>query len=619
MLLFVLIFRLAVALKENVMIYKELVPVPTKEAPGKLMNKKDYKATYVMYEYDRTYNKETQKTNPKRKMIGKLSDEDSTLMYPNDNYFEFFSGDKVIPIREEAKHSACIKAGTYIVLTNIVNELKLNDLLKPYFEDKTGLALDLALYSIITEDNAAQHYADYAFNHPLLTENMYIYSDSTISNLLGSITPEKRQGFLKDWNDSKDKKQKIYISYDSTNKNYQGKNVGNAEYGKAKDDDSKPIINLSVAYNQTLQTPLTYETYCGSINDISQFRYFLVKMQKHGYISFGLILDRGYFGEDNIIAADEAGVALVIMVKGKKDFVGSLIDEVRNTFESRIENRMGGYNTYGITVQRKIFESDKSPRYIHIYYNRDRAAKEEAGFNNLLKEYEDDLNKHIGSKYTPSKNVEKYYRLTRDKHDVLVSWERRNEAINQRLGRCGYFCILTTEDKTAADAFALYKGRDCSEKLFSADKSFIGGNAIRAMNDNTVQGKFFIEFLALIIRNRMHNLIKEMIYRKGRRLNYYNVPSAIAELEKIELVRAADGTYVLDHAVTKTQKDLLAAFGISEEEANQLIKSMEATLTGIDRNLMKDTAGLNTNEEKTDDEEEDDELLSDDEDDDEEE
>ena len=593
------------------MFYKETVQIP--DVPGKLIRRKEHKAEYILYEYERTYDKKTQKTNPKRKIVGKTCDGDPTRMYPNDHYFEFFGDDRVIPVREEAKHSACIKAGTYIVLSSIVNELKLNDLLMPYFGDKTGLTLDLALYSIVTEDNAAQHYPDYAFDHPLLTDNMYIYSDSTISNLLGSITPEKRLGFMEDWNSQRDKTQKIYISYDSTNKNYQGKNVGSAEFGKAKDDDSKPIINLSIAYNQTLQTPLVYETYCGSINDVSQFRYFLTKMQKHGYIAFGLILDRGYFSEDNIKAADEAGVALVIMVKGKEELVGTLIDEVRNTFEGRIENKMGGYNTYGITVERKVFESDKSPRYIHIFYNRSRAAKEEAHFNDLLKEYEDDLNAHIGSKYTPSKNVMKYYILKRDKSGVLVSWERNIEAINRRLSRCGYFCIITTEKMTAGEAFTLYKGRDCSEKIFSSDKSFIGGNAIRTMNDNTVQGKFFIEFLALIIRNRMHNLIKEMIYRKGKKLNYYNVPSAIAELEKIELVRAADGEYVLDHAVTKVQRELLAAFGISEEEANTLIRSMEATLTGIDKSLMKNVDSINSAEEETDDGEDDDFLADDDE------
>lgn len=35
------------------------------------------------------------------------------------------------------------------------------------------------------------------------------------------------------------------------------------------------------------------------------------------------------------------------------------------------------------------------------------------------------------------------------------------------------------------------------------------------------------------------------------------VPAAIKELEKIELTRQADNVYRLDHAVTKTQKNIL--------------------------------------------------------------
>ena len=43
---------------------------------------------------------------------------------------------------------------------------------------------------------------------------------------------------------------------------------------------------------------------------------------------------------------------------------------------------------------------------------------------------------------------------------------------------------------------------------------------------------------------------------------YVNVPVAIRELEKIEMVRHADGVYRLDHALTATQKTILKAFGI---------------------------------------------------------
>ena len=41
------------------------------------------------------------------------------------------------------------------------------------------------------------------------------------------------------------------------------------------------------------------------------------------------------------------------------------------------------------------------------------------------------------------------------------------------------------------------------------------------------------------------------------------VPAALKELDKIELIRQADGTYILDHAVTATQKDILQAFNLT--------------------------------------------------------
>lgn len=599
------------------MFYLELVKIP--EAPGKLIRRKEHTAMYVLYEYERTYDKSTQKTNPKRKIIGKVYEDDASLMYPNEKYFEYFKADEVIiPTREEAEHSACIKAGSYIVLRNIILELKLDEYLKPIFEGKTGLLLDLALYSIVTEDNAAQHYPDYAFNHPLLTDGMYIYSDSTISDFIGNITPEMRFGFINAWNASMDKKQKIYISYDSTNKNFQGRNNNWAEYGHAKDDDSKPIINLTFAFNQTTQTPLDYESYCGSINDLSQFEYFVKKIMKHGYASFGLILDRGYFDEYNVKTAEDNGASVVIMGKGMKEFFGSLVDSVKGKFEGKYCNKMGGYNTYGTTIECKVFDSDTKNRYVHVYYNRNKAAKEESAFYNLLKEYEDDLNKHIGSKYIPSKNVTKYFFIIRDRNGVLISYEKNMEAIDLRISRCGFFCIITTDDMTALEAFALYKGRDCSEKLFSADKTFIGGRCIRVKTNQSMQGKFFIEFIALVIRNRMHNLIKELIVKNGKKLNYYNVSSAIAELEKIELVRGADGTYSLDHAITKRQRELLQAFGISEEETNEKLRAIISELNGIDLKLINEGRNKphDTEEDENDDDDDDIPFFNDEEDDD---
>lgn len=80
-------------------------------------------------------------------------------------------------------------------------------------------------YTIICENNASQYYPEYAYNHPLFTKDMKIYSDSSVSNFLHDITVDNSVMFLNDWNSRSKQNEKIYISYDSTNKKSQAGDV----------------------------------------------------------------------------------------------------------------------------------------------------------------------------------------------------------------------------------------------------------------------------------------------------------------------------------------------------------------------------------------------------------
>ncbi len=71
----------------------------------------------------------------------------------------------------------------------------------------------MMLYSIISENNAGQYYPDYGYNHPLFSDGMKIYSDSKVSEFLSKITTDQRVGFLNEWNDKRNHREKIYISY----------------------------------------------------------------------------------------------------------------------------------------------------------------------------------------------------------------------------------------------------------------------------------------------------------------------------------------------------------------------------------------------------------------------
>ena len=73
--------------------------------------------------------------------------------------------------------------------------------------------------------------------------------------------------FQNAWNVLNNTEDEIYISYDSTNMNTLAAGVEMAEFGKAKDNDEKPQVNLSYAIKHGDGTPLFHELYPGSIID----------------------------------------------------------------------------------------------------------------------------------------------------------------------------------------------------------------------------------------------------------------------------------------------------------------------------------------------------------------
>ena len=75
-----------------------------------------------------------------------------------------------------------------------------------------------------------------------------IYSDASVSDFFKSITKDKSTGFLNEWNAKRNRRERIYISYDSTNKNCQAGEIELAEFGHAKTDIGSAIINLSLIH-----------------------------------------------------------------------------------------------------------------------------------------------------------------------------------------------------------------------------------------------------------------------------------------------------------------------------------------------------------------------------------
>ncbi len=549
------------------MYLKSKVKIP--DVHGKMTRLRRGDTVYIKFEYDRYYDPEKKYTYPQRATIGKLCADDDTMMIPNEAFLKYFPDAILSGMEDRAERSSCLRIGTYAVIHKIINDYQLKEMLGNFFSERDrSLLLDLAAYAIVEESNVAQHYPDYAYNHPLYSPCMKIYSDATVSGFFKGITKDKSTGFLNEWNAKRNKRERIYISYDSTNKNCQAGEIELAEFGHAKTDIGSAIINYSVGYDLKNKEPLFYEAYPGSINDVSQFRAMLGKITGYGYKKIGFILDRGYFSRGNIRYLDECGYSFVIMAKGMASFISELILENRGTFENKRACDMNAYGVYGKTVKKSLFEGDERKRYIHIYHSISKEAEERQSFENDLRERTALLMSRQNQTVEFGAAYEKYFYLHYDENGVFLYPEEKTTVTEREISLCGYFVIITSERMTAKEALHLYKSRDTSEKLFAADKSFLGNNSMRVHTNEGMEGKIFTQFIALIIRNKIYTSLQEAGEQLERKQNYMTVPAAIKELEKIEMTRQTDNIYRLDHAVTAKQKKILKAFGMSDGTIN---------------------------------------------------
>ena len=534
------------------------------DVAGKITRRKKGDSIYIEYEYNRIYDRARQFTIAKRSTIGKQSKSDFVMMQPNQNFLKYFPDAELPEEKDRTSRSSCLRIGAYIVIRKIINDYGIPAMLSEHFEEKElGLFLDLASYSIISENNAGQYYPDYAYNHPLFTQGMRIYSDSKVSDFLRAITDNQNVGFLNAWNESKNHREKIYFSYDSTNKSSQAGNIEMVEYGKSKVDNGLPIFNYAIAYDTKNREPLFYETYPGSINDVSQLQFMIDKAKGYGYKKIGFILDRGYFSKGNIEHMDNCGYSFVIMVKGMASFVNQLTLDNKGKFENKRVHNISEHRVYGITVKKKMYLTDEKDRYFHIYHSSYKESAEKEVIESRIEQMTKFLKKYSNTVKEFGSGFEKYFELYYDEEKKTFMFPlEKASVIESEMALCGYFVIVTSEKMTAKEAINLYKSRDGSEKLFRGDKSYLGNKSLRVYSDESASAKIFIEFIALIVRCKIYTALKDEMKNIDKKPNYMTVPAAIKELEKIEMVRQLDNVYRLDHAVTATQKNILKAFGM---------------------------------------------------------
>ncbi len=522
-------------------------------------------SVYVYYVLESVYHADKRYNTDKRVSIGKMVKGSKTKMIPNDRFAHYFP--ELLPVSKELpgppQFSQTLQAGAVVAERQIARDIGLWDILLDIYGDTVARELLSVITFVLTEESAVfQHYPAFMRNH--LPEGKEIRSDSYLSSKLlhREISEEKIIEMLRQWNRLHCDSGMVYIGCDSTNFNTEAEDISLAEFGAAKDDATKPQVNLAVAVNQADSTPLHYDLFPGSIIDLTECEQLVDQLHTFGYRNVGLLFDRGYFSEPNVRELDSLGFEFIMMLREDQNFVRELIKGHIQEIKDRPEAYISGMEVFGITVEGTLYGKQ---RYFHIYYDEIKAGYAKRRLLNHLAALKSELSELKGTVLRKNANLKKYkpwFDLEIDTGTrVLRSFSMKEQKVNDRMMLAGFFVIMTSEPIMADTVLLTYRGRDNIEKFFRGIKSGMDFDSPGVHDDQSLAAKIHLMFITGIIRNQF-NLASNAIKKSTGNKKSYTVPMMIDQLEQIECTAFENGVYQRRYALTAKQKLILKTLNI---------------------------------------------------------
>jgi len=324
-------------------------------------------------------------------------------------------------------------------------------------------------------------------------------------------------------------------------------------------------LKLALVFGKDSNLPFYYRKLGGNIPDSKTIRRFLEELDILGYSKVKLIMDRGFFSEYNINSLFQNHIKFLMSAKMSLNFIQNELDDIYDTFRD-FEHYNENYAIYYRTVrtnwnytQNRPYKGDKLKEsrriYIHFYYNIDQAADEEKDFDRRLIALKQEL--ESGERIPQHEKLYQQYFTykTTPKRGTHVTVIEEN--VNAAKRNYGFFALITNEKMDAITALELYRNKDVVEKAFGNLKERLNMRRNLVSSEQSLDGKLFIQFVALIYLSYIKKQMQEKALFKS-----YTIPGLLDKLDVIECFEQPGRSLKVGEIVEK-QEQLYYDLGVA--------------------------------------------------------
>lgn len=521
--------------------------------------------TYV-YESTSYWDKEKQQPRSRRTLIGKI-DKDTGEMIPTDGRGKKRNA-KATETDVKPKQGPMPSVfterhfyGATYLLDQIGKETGVTDDLKTCFPEDYKKILSIAYFLILENDNPLSRFGKWSrlHSHPYGKD----IPSQRSSELFQSITEEAKMHFFR--LQGKRRIEKEYWAYDTTSISSYSEHLKQVKYGKNKDNELLAQINLALLFGETSGLPFYYRKVAGNIPDVKTINELVRELEVLGYGNIKLVMDRGFYSAGNINALYKEHYKFIIGASTSLSYAKAYIKELGDSMQSYTR-----YNEqYELYVASKMISWDYTQErpykgdiitgdrrmYLHLYYNSEKATEDGRQFNRYLKKLEKEL--LSGRREPTHENAYKKYFTVKQTPVRGIQVEPINRAMEEASKQYGYFVILSNVVKDPVTALELYRSRDVVEKAFGNLKDRLNCRRTLVSSDLSLEGKLFVEFIALIYLSYIKKRMEEK-----KLFSKYTMQGLLDELDIIECF-SEPGKALIQGEVLKKQEQIFVDMGVN--------------------------------------------------------
>ena len=492
----------------------------------RVTNKKNG-VTYL-YEDQAFWNSEKKRGEHKRKCIGRIGPDGSEI------YNDFYLARKEAAKAENPLVSKTTLMGQNLILDKVVKDAGIKPVLKEAFgPDDADAILQLARYSVC-EGKALSRAEDWLDDRGF---NGSALCSQRISELLASLSDDRRNTFFKLWINKQAKKKALL--FDITSISSYGKNNTYVERGYNRDHENLRQINLGLLSAHSSNVPLWYSELPGSMADSIVLGHVLGSLEKLDVKDINLVGDRGFYSEANLRNIADKGQKFTIPVPSSLKWQKELIDKVRPSIRrpaNIIRNPEDDKSyIYGVTD----YKTESYGRtWRHVYFDPVRKEQDIASLMLKLRKCEEEL--AGGAAFEKHRNLYDTYFTVKDTpkrgRKVSLNEQAVDEYIN---GYSGFWIILTNAEKDASKALGHYNRRCDIEFHFDDMKNLLDCNRLNVHTEKTMKGRLFVNFITLILLNDLRGKVSAIKPRDRKYWDFKDMLNKVSTYSRIHFT----GTY----------------------------------------------------------------------------